>query len=122
MDELRFGGDKVKNIAAWGIEKVGRLKLNGQLTGYSPLSRVVELEGLLAGIAGKRGSGSRCSRWPPASPASTPPCWSGSATARRSSARPWRNCARAQRAKPSQGEGVRPLESPTLKGSDPLDA
>jgi hypothetical protein len=54
MEDLGFGGDRLKNIAAWGLEKAGRLKLNGQLTGYSPLSRVVELEGLLTGITGKR--------------------------------------------------------------------
>jgi hypothetical protein len=54
MEDLGFGGDRLKNIAAWGVEKAGRLKLNGQLTGYSPLSRVVELEGLLTGITGKR--------------------------------------------------------------------
>jgi hypothetical protein len=53
--DLGFGADKLKNIAAWGLEKVGRLKLNGELTSYSPLSRVVELEGLLTGITGKRG-------------------------------------------------------------------
>ena len=55
MEELGFGADKLKNIGAWGLEKAGRLKLNGQLTGYSPLSRVVELEGLLTGITGKWG-------------------------------------------------------------------
>ena len=55
IEELGFGGDRLKNVAAWGLEKVGRLKLNGQLTGYSPLSRLVELEGLLTGITGKRG-------------------------------------------------------------------
>jgi hypothetical protein len=54
MEDLGFGGDRLKNIAAWGVEKAGRLKLNGQLTGYSPLSRIVELEGLLTGITGKR--------------------------------------------------------------------
>lgn len=54
MEDLGFGGDTLKNAAAWGLEKVGRLKLNGQLTGYSPLSRVVELEGLVAGITAKR--------------------------------------------------------------------
>ena len=54
IDDLGFGGDRLKNIAAWGLEKAGRLKLNGQLSGYSPLSRVVELEGLLSGITGKR--------------------------------------------------------------------
>lgn len=53
--DLGFGADKLKNIAAWGLEKVGRLKLNGELTSYSPLSRVVELEGLLTGITGKWG-------------------------------------------------------------------
>jgi hypothetical protein len=54
MEDLGFGGDTIKNVAAWGFEKVGRLKLNGELTSYSPLSRVVELEGLLTGITGKR--------------------------------------------------------------------
>jgi hypothetical protein len=53
--DLGFGADKLKNIGAWGLEKLGRLKLNGELTGYSPLSRVVELEGLLTGITGKWG-------------------------------------------------------------------
>ena len=43
-----------KTVAAWAAEKVGRLKLNGQLTGYSPLSRLLELEALAAGIEGKR--------------------------------------------------------------------
>jgi hypothetical protein len=55
MEDLGFGGDKLKIVAAWGLEKVGRLKLNGEITGYSPLSRVVELEGLLTGITGKWG-------------------------------------------------------------------
>lgn len=43
----------VKQLLAWSGEKLGRLKLNGQLRGYSPLSRVVELEGLLIGVSGK---------------------------------------------------------------------
>jgi len=55
MEDLGFGADRLKNITAWGLEKVGRLKLNGELTSYSPLSRVVELEGLLTGITGKKG-------------------------------------------------------------------
>ena len=38
---------------AWVGEKLGRLKLNGQLRGYSPLSRVLELEALSVGVAGK---------------------------------------------------------------------
>jgi hypothetical protein len=53
----RFGvkEDKLKAGAAWAGEKVGRLKPNAQLTGYSPLSRVVELEGLTLGVRGKLG-------------------------------------------------------------------
>jgi hypothetical protein len=54
MEDLGFGADRAKNVAFWVGEKAGRLKLNGQLTGYSPLSRVVELEGLISGVAGKR--------------------------------------------------------------------
>jgi hypothetical protein len=54
MDHLQVGESRLKPAAAWLVEKLGRLKLNGQLRGYSPLSRVVEIEGLLAGIAAKR--------------------------------------------------------------------
>jgi hypothetical protein len=43
-----------KPALAWIAEKAARLKLNGQLLGYSPLSRLIELEGLEAGVAGKR--------------------------------------------------------------------
>lgn len=45
----------MKPVAAWAVEKLGRLKPNGQLTGYSPLSRMVEMEVLLIGITGKTG-------------------------------------------------------------------
>lgn len=38
---------RTKMAAAWMAEKVSRLKLNGRLFSYSPLSRVDELEGLL---------------------------------------------------------------------------
>jgi hypothetical protein len=44
----------VKPAFAWIAEKAGRLKLNGQIRGYSPLSRLVELEGLEVGVTGKR--------------------------------------------------------------------
>jgi hypothetical protein len=53
MDELRVGRDRIKESIAWSSEKVGRLKLNGRLTGYSPLSKLIELEGLHIGITGK---------------------------------------------------------------------
>jgi hypothetical protein len=54
MEDLGFGPDRAKNLGAWTGEKLGRLKLNGQVKGYSPLSRVLELEALAAGIAAKR--------------------------------------------------------------------
>jgi len=53
MERFDVGADQVKNIAAWTAEKLGRFKLNGQLLGYSPLSRVLELEGLIAGVNAK---------------------------------------------------------------------
>jgi hypothetical protein len=55
IDGLAYSRSKVKPAAGWAAEKLGRLKPNGQLRGYSPLSRLIELEGLLIGIAGKIG-------------------------------------------------------------------
>lgn len=55
MDGLGVRVDRLKTAAAWGGERLARLKLNGQLRGYSPLSRIVELEGLILGVCGKRG-------------------------------------------------------------------
>jgi hypothetical protein len=53
VDELGFAESKPKEALAWAGEKLGRLKLNGQVRGYSPLSRVLELEALSVGIDGK---------------------------------------------------------------------
>jgi hypothetical protein len=53
MEDLGVSRDHPKVLAGWVAEKVGRLKPNGQLTGYSPLSRLVELEGLALGVTGK---------------------------------------------------------------------
>jgi hypothetical protein len=53
MDRLEIKRDHPKVAVGWIAEKLGRLKPNGQLTGYSPLSRMVELEGLALGITGK---------------------------------------------------------------------
>jgi hypothetical protein len=50
---LGFRESKAKGAVARLGEKVGRLKLNGQVRGYSPLSRVLELEALSVGVAGK---------------------------------------------------------------------
>jgi hypothetical protein len=54
MQRLGIPASRAKVAGARVAEKLGRLKLNGQLRGYSPLSRLVELEGLAAGIEGKR--------------------------------------------------------------------
>ena len=51
--DLGVSGSKPKEVVASFAEKLGRLKPNGRLRGYSPLSRVVELEALSVGIAGK---------------------------------------------------------------------
>ena len=53
MDRLDIQPDRVKLALGWTSEKVGRLKLNGQVLGYSPLSRLIELEGLMLGVSGK---------------------------------------------------------------------
>jgi hypothetical protein len=53
MDRLGIGKDTVKVVVGWAGEKAGRLKMNGRLLGYSPLSRLVELEGLTIGVRGK---------------------------------------------------------------------
>ncbi|MCW2898448.1 MAG: hypothetical protein JWO67_713 [Streptosporangiaceae bacterium] len=44
---------RYKVALGWITEKAGRLKLNGRLLGRSPLSDVVELEGLRLGVIGK---------------------------------------------------------------------
>ena len=47
MRSLEVDEDPVKKGVAWLGEKVGRFKINDSLTGYSPLSRAVELEALM---------------------------------------------------------------------------
>jgi hypothetical protein len=53
MDRFDVSLDGLKTAVAKVGEKLGRLKPNNQLTGYSPLSRVLEFEGLRAGVQGK---------------------------------------------------------------------
>jgi hypothetical protein len=53
MARLGVGKDRLKIAAARSGEQLGRLKLNGRLHGYAPLSRVLELEGLIAGVSVK---------------------------------------------------------------------
>lgn len=50
MARLDIAQDQIKVSAARLGEKLGRLKPNGRLREYSPLSRVIEVEGLIAGV------------------------------------------------------------------------
>ena len=53
MRGLDIGVDRLKVAGGWLGEKLGRLKPNGRLLGYSPLSRLVELEVLSLAVQGK---------------------------------------------------------------------
>jgi hypothetical protein len=53
MDRLGVKQSKLKPLGALLGERLGRLKMNGQLRGYSPLSRLDELEFLQLGVVGK---------------------------------------------------------------------
>jgi hypothetical protein len=48
------GRSRVKVAVAWALEKGQRLMPSGRPFSYTPLSRVLELESLAAGITGKR--------------------------------------------------------------------
>jgi hypothetical protein len=54
MESMEVGTDRIKVAAGWVGEKIGRLKPNNRLFGYSPLSRLIELEALALGVEGKR--------------------------------------------------------------------
>ena len=53
MERVGASENRLKDAMFWAGEKFGRLKLNGELTTYSPLSRLIELEGLTSGVSGK---------------------------------------------------------------------
>jgi hypothetical protein len=53
MDRLGVDEQRARLAMAWVAEKAMRLKPNGKLVGYSPLSRVLDLETLTMGITGK---------------------------------------------------------------------
>lgn len=53
MKRLDVSESKVKAAGGWAAEKLGRLKPNDRLGGYSPLSRLLEIEGLSTGVQGK---------------------------------------------------------------------
>jgi hypothetical protein len=54
MERLGIPLSRMKRPLAFVAERVGRLKPNGQLRGYSPLSRFLELESLALGLDGKK--------------------------------------------------------------------
>jgi hypothetical protein len=54
MRRLEIPKSRVKPSLAVAAERLGRLKLNGRLLGYSPLSRFEELDFLIMGIDGKK--------------------------------------------------------------------
>jgi hypothetical protein len=54
MGRLGVRRNPVKTALAIAAERGGRLKLNGRLRSYSPLSRFVELDFLAYGIEGKK--------------------------------------------------------------------
>ena len=54
MSRLGIGEDRIKEAIGWALEKAGRLKPNGELLKFSPLSRLVEIEGLLGGVSAKQ--------------------------------------------------------------------
>jgi hypothetical protein len=54
MESLEISTNPVKTAAGWLVEKLGRFKFNGHVVGYSPLSRLEELEVLSLAVEGKR--------------------------------------------------------------------
>jgi hypothetical protein len=53
MVSLDVDPDRIKQAAAQAGELMGRLKLNGRVLSPSPLSRVIEYEGMIMGVTGK---------------------------------------------------------------------
>jgi hypothetical protein len=53
MDALGASKAVYKQVAARFAVQAGRLKLNGRTTGYSPLSRLEEIEGMCLGMEAK---------------------------------------------------------------------
>lgn len=55
MRHLGVAPSRPKQALAFVGERAARVKPNGQLLGYSPLSRLIEFDALAAGISGKIG-------------------------------------------------------------------
>jgi hypothetical protein len=54
MGRLGVRRDRLKELAGWAGEKGGRLKPNGRLRSYSPMSRVTELDALTLLLGAQR--------------------------------------------------------------------
>lgn len=54
FDHFGLHQNRLKQTAALVGERLGRFKMNGRLTSYSPLSRLWEVEALMAGVDAKR--------------------------------------------------------------------
>jgi len=53
MATLGVSVRRYKLLGGWGLEKAVRFKPNGRVLGRSPLSDLIEREGLLLGVQGK---------------------------------------------------------------------
>ena len=53
MEKLGRGSDPIKVAGGWLVERIGRLKPNGRVLGYSPLGRVLDIEALEGGVEAK---------------------------------------------------------------------
>jgi hypothetical protein len=53
MDRLSVRRDRARAILGWAAQQATRLKPNGDLFGYTRLSRLEEIEALSLGVAGK---------------------------------------------------------------------
>jgi hypothetical protein len=54
MSEQGIAHNPIKTAGAVLAERIGRLKLNGEIKGYSDLSRLVEIEGMGLALESKR--------------------------------------------------------------------
>lgn len=54
LEQYGVEPSRAKNAGSWVAEKVARLKSNGKVMEYSPLSRVLEVEGLIGAVNMKR--------------------------------------------------------------------
>ena len=64
MRVLNVRVDRVKVVGGWGAEKLGRLKFDRQLLGYSPLSRIVGSRRSVSACMATRAVANAAMSWP----------------------------------------------------------